>query len=55
MKFSNKDKDYKDKVDLKCPICEEMMEEYKYGYDNQVHGKVYFKCMYCGHKTAKIL
>ncbi len=38
-----------------CPICGEKMEEYEYGYDNHVYGKIYLKCSCCGHKTAKIL
>ena len=42
-------------INLVCPICGEEMNEYKYGYDNNVHGKIYFKCEHCGHKESKIL
>ena len=42
-------------ITLVCPVCSEEMTEYEYGYDNNVHGKVYFKCEYCGHKESKIL
>ncbi|EKY23279.1 hypothetical protein [Clostridium celatum] len=38
-----------------CPICGEEMKEYEYGYDNKVHGKIYFKCDCCGHKESKII
>lgn len=38
-----------------CPICGEIMHKYEYGYDNNVHGKIYFKCNCCGHKESKIL
>ena len=40
---------------LLCPVCGEELIEFKYGYDHGVHGKVYFKCEYCGHKESKIL
>ena len=33
----------------------EEMKEYEYGYDNKVHGKIYFKCDCCGHKESKII
>ena len=36
---------------LVCPVCGEEMSE----YDNNVHGKIYFKCEHCGHKESKIL
>lgn len=42
-------------ITLVCPVCGEEMNEYEYGYDNNVHGKIYFKCKYCGHKESKIL
>lgn len=38
-----------------CPICGEEMHVYEYGYDNNVYGKIYFKCDCCGHKESKIL
>ena len=38
---------------LNCPICGEVMHEFK--YDNHVHGKIYFKCDCCGHKESKII
>ena len=38
----------------KSDITLEMIE-FEYGYDNNVHGKVYFKCEHCGHKESKIL
>ena len=49
--FSNKN----NSTTLVCPVCGEEMNEYKYGYDNNVHGKIYFKCEHCGHKESKIL
>ena len=48
--FSNKNKI----INLVCPVCGEEMNEYKYGYDNNVHGKIYFKCEHCGHKESII-
>ncbi len=42
-----------DSIKLICPVCGEEMTKYEYGYDNNVHGKVYFKCNYCGHKKVK--
>ena len=39
------------KLTLICPVCGESMHE----YDNKVHGKIYFKCDYCGHKESKII
>ncbi len=33
-----------------CLICGEIMEEYKYAYDNNQYGKKYYKCSECGHK-----
>ena len=29
--------------------------EVQNGYDNNVHGKIYFKCNTCGHKESKII
>ena len=40
---------------LNCPICGEVMHEFKYGYDNHVNGEIYFKCDCCGHKESKII
>ena len=45
----------KSDITLVCPVCGEEMIEFEYGYDNNVHGKVYFKCEHCGHKENKIL
>ena len=43
------------KLKLIWPVCGESMHEYEYAYDNKVHGKIYFKCDYCGHKESKII
>ncbi|MGL5416144.1 hypothetical protein [uncultured Clostridium sp.] len=33
-----------------CPVCGDILEEYKYAYDNNQYGKKYYKCKTCGHK-----
>ena len=40
-------------ITLVCPVCGEEMIEFEYGYDNNVHGKVYFKCEHCVIKKVK--
>lgn len=34
----------------KCPICDELMREHEFAYDNNQYGKKYYKCENCGHK-----
>ena len=48
-------KKIKDDIKIICPICGEEMKYFEYGYDHNVHGKVYFKCDYCGHKESRII
>ncbi|MEG2354019.1 MAG: hypothetical protein RSB70_05205 [Clostridium sp.] len=43
------------KEDLKCPICEDLMEEYIYDYNNTPEEKINYKCPNCGHRDCKLI
>lgn len=53
MNTANKNNDIN--LNLTCPICGENMIEDVFAYDNNVNGKMYYKCLCCGHKYSKII